>query len=113
MRTGAVAAALAVCALAELTACGSSQPTQAERLTCSNVRQFAAQGPDTGGAPTPLDAAKAVAGDTAGFTIPADGWVQVGSTSPSGTILRSSDVEVTAVRLKDNTWAVFEGKSSA
>lgn len=108
------AATVGVCVVLGLAACGSEQATPAERLKCSDYKAFSASGSlEGGGAPTPIEAAKAVAGNSHGFTIPVDGWVQLGSASPSGTDLRAGDVQVTAVQLEDGTWAVFDGKACA
>jgi hypothetical protein len=108
--TAALTATLVCC----LASCGSGQATPAERLTCSAYKAFSASGSlEGGGAPTPIDAAKAAAGNDFGFTIPDDGWVQLGSVKPSGTEVRSGDVQLTAVQLKDGTWSVFEGKTCA
>lgn len=112
MRTRVMTISVAICVSLGVAACGANQPTPAERLKCSDYKAFSASGSlEGGGAPTPLDAAKAIAGNSVGFNVPADGWVQLGSASASGTDLRSGDVQVTAVQLKDGTWAVFSGKA--
>ena len=109
-----VDAALTVALVSCLASCGSGPATPAERLTCSAYKAFSASGSlEGGGAATPVDAAKAAAGSSFGFTIPGDGWVQLGSTKPSGTEVRSGDVQLTAVQLEDGTWSVFDGKTCA
>ena len=112
MPTKVMAILVAMCVSLGIASCGANQPTPAERLKCSDYKAFSASGSlEGGGAPTPLDAAKAIAGNSVGFNVPADGWVQLGSARASGTDLRSGDVQVTAVQLQDGTWAVFSGKA--
>jgi hypothetical protein len=112
MRVAAsVASGVAVLALA---GCGGSSATPTERLKCDEYQEFSvSRSLEGGGSPTPIEAAQAAASGGFRMSIPSDGWVQLRGGTASSTYLRSGDVQVTAVQLKDGSWAVIEGKSCA
>jgi hypothetical protein len=112
MKVRVVVSATCVMAAFTLAGCGGSTATPAERLKCDEYKAFSAsRSLDGGGSPTPVEAAQAAAGGGFGVPIPSDGWVQLSGGTPSGTYLRSGNVQVTAVQLKDGSWAVIEGKA--
>lgn len=99
--------------LAALAGCGQVHVAQARATTCQSGGFAASLGKDTGGAPSPLDAAEwqAQHGADARFPLPADGW-QVERMGVSDAEVRSGNVQLHAITGRDGTWFIDSGKCS-